>query len=828
MRNNNSSIIKKLTKRSLFANKKRNFFITLAILLTTLLISFVFSIGMSILDSLNIQQVRLMGTIAHASVSHLSNTQLEQLRKLDYIEKVGIGNNVALVKNTPEMGDANLSLHYFDKTEWEELRTPAHTDIFGTYPQKEDEIMIPLWILERMGITDPVVGMKIPLSYLLSSGNSNSMKQLSGDFTLSGWFTSFMQIRSGNIGSIFVSEEFSRKCGKTLYSDGAATVLFDDDSKILEYCEQLEKDLSLSGNQKVNPVPMYEVDTAAKLSNIIAFSLVIVFLIFMGYLLIYNVLYISVSKDVRFYGLLKTLGTTPRQIRRMVLGQVSWLCMIGIPLGSLLAALLSFAITPMAIKSFSSMSAGTVISFSPLIYIGAMFFAFLTAIMGAVKPAKKAAGISPIEAQKYTGLQITKTCITSSTHGSPFKMAFRNMFRDRKRAYIVLISLFLGITTFLAITTLVTSMDTDNYVASYFKEDFKIKNNTREYFGDKKHKFDDDFLSKIQSLTHLENLNITKKELVKITYSTEVFGKYTAQFLEKNAESGIKEEDLKNDFGGLLIGMDSKELESHNKTFKNPIDVEAFERGEFALISTNNPELFNIGDQIDILNDINSKSLQLPIGGFVPLFFKGIGYSMSPTIFISNTIMDQLYEDPIISELTFNVIDGYEEQVLDQLKKWMDGDNEMSRISALEAQEHMKDSKLLLYILGGGIALVLGIIGILNFINVMSVGIMVRKHELATLEGIGMSKKQIRSMLISEGLYYAIITLASVLTIGNLFTYGIFKLFQQEATYAIFTYPFVPIIIASLVILIICILTPEMAYRNINKSTIVERLKDME
>ncbi len=49
-------------------------------------------------------------------------------------------------------------------------------------------------------------------------------------------------------------------------------------------------------------------------------------------------------------------------------------------------------------------------------------------------------------------------------------------------------------------------------------------------------------------------------------------------------------------------------------------------------------------------------------------------------------------------------------------------------------------------VLGGGISIILGLIGIFNFINVMSVGVIARKRKLATLEAIGMSSRQIRKM----------------------------------------------------------------------------------
>ena len=129
---------------------------------------------------------------------------------------------------------------------------------------------------------------------------------------------------------------------------------------------------------------------------------------------------------------------------------------------------------------------------------------------------------------------------------------------------------------------------------------------------------------------------------------------------------------------------------------------------------------------------------------------------------------------------------------------------------------------------GDGIALVVALIGILNFVNVMSVGIMVRKHELATLESIEMSRKQVRKLLVGEGLGYAVITLLLVFSIGNPLTYGVFTLLHQQVTYAVFTYPFIPAISISLVITAICIITPELEYRSLCKSTIIERLREAE
>ena len=107
--NNNGPIIKKLTKRSLKANKRRNFFLVMAIILTTLLIGSVFSIGMSLVESVKMEQIRFAGTTAHAAVGHPTAEQIKQLYALDYVKEVGTGNSVGVVKNTADMGNISSS-----------------------------------------------------------------------------------------------------------------------------------------------------------------------------------------------------------------------------------------------------------------------------------------------------------------------------------------------------------------------------------------------------------------------------------------------------------------------------------------------------------------------------------------------------------------------------------------------------------------------------------------------------------------------------------------------------------------------------------------------
>ena len=827
--NDTSAVIQKLTRRSLKANKRRNFFLVMAIMLTTLLIGSVFSVGMSLVESVKMEQIHLAGTMAHAAVGHPTASQIEQLHNLDYVKAVGTGNSVGYVENTAEMGNISLTLHYFDETEWEELRAPAYVDVEGNYPEKENEIMVSRAVLERMGIANPSIGMEIPLAYYTDSDKTGALMEET--FCLSGWFTSYAFVQSTDTADvIFVSQELSQKYGKTVEADGSASVKFVDETHISEYCNALVSDLGLSENQPIATVQLYDTSAGQETATLLSLCAVAVFLIFTGYLLIYNILYISISRDVRFYGLLKTLGATPKQIKRVVRGQILRLCLIGIPVGIVLSLILSLGIVPFFISALDAVSAdGAVVSFSPLIYVGAIVFPLFTAMLGASKPAQKAASISPIEAQKYTGVTGSIKGVRSVAHGKPVRMAWRNIFRDKKRTGIVLLSLFLGVTTFLTVTTLVFSTDISKYIDSTFESDFVLKNSAWPTQS-----LDDLLAEQLMSIPGAENLHTTTWEEMSLEYSDD-FREYIDNHPMREQIAGLSEQAVADNFKGFLLGVDGETLTEYRDALGNPIDVEAFERGEIALIATDNPELFSNIEDLTVMPSYRGESgtsgnqkYELSLGGFVPFNYKGIGASLAPTLVVSNKVMQEWFGEPVAIQLELNVSSGYEQNALIAVKQIIEDNPAISLTSRIEAMAELGRAKMAILILGGSISLVIALIGILNFVNIMSVSVVSRKRELATLESIGMSRKQIRKMLISEGLCYAGITLILVLSIGNLIAYGIFKLFQQQVSFAVFTYPLIPAAIIALVILAVCLITPEKMYCALNKETIVNRLREAE
>lgn len=805
--NNNKAIVKKITRRELAADRKRNFFIVAAILLTAFMLASVFSIGMSYYDTLAMREERMQGSVSQLAFAQPTKEQLSKIYTLDYIDTVGIGAAVATTDDVP--GFSYLGISYVDQTQWEKMFCPTYTNIVGHYAEKENEIMVSRYLLDVLGIEDAETGMTIPLSFEVDG------TMITEDFVLACTYTEYAHLRTGGDIQIYCSKAFAEKYHALETGKLMVNIVFEDDN-VSENIERLKADLPFYEDQLYIQSPAFG-DTGGSVMAWLVLGMLVLFLMFAGYLLIYNVMYISVSRDVRFFGMLKTVGTTPGQIRRIVVGQVLRLCLIGLPLGCLAALGVSLFIVP-AIISNSGISTGAIVSFSPLIYIGAIIFSMLTAWVGAVTPAKKAAGISPMEALRYAGEQPANTKARYPLKGRPFRMALRNVFRDRKRAVVVMLSLFLGITVFTSVMTVINGIDIDNFVNSEYDYDFFFSADMlRSYF------LSEDFIEQVQ-----QNQGITDTFVYRIS-SVEL---QASESLAAYAQEAGVSVGMNGSFNNAhtIRGIDPSVFDELNSSLPVPIDNERFERGEIAIINVLEPDIlgcFNDVSTLEIKRRTDAGYKTFVVGGAVylpePRAENSFRYS-SIEILVSGAFFQQYIEQPQILYLGMNVEDAYEAQIYNALKEFCTDSGVYMR-SRYEGRQSMQDMKNIMLILGGGISFILGFIGAFNFINVMSVGVMSRRHELATLESIGMGKKQLRSMLRFEGIGYALITLLFSVTIGNLIGCGIFQAFRNLVDYAVFDYPTIPVLIVYAVVLIVCLVTPELAYRNISKNNLVERLR---
>lgn len=127
--------------------------------------------------------------------------------------------------------------------------------------------------------------------------------------------------------------------------------------------------------------------------------------------------------------------------------------------------------------------------------------------------------------------------------------------------------------------------------------------------------------------------------------------------------------------------------------------------------------------------------------------------------------------------------------------------------------------------LGGALSLIIGLVGILNFLNAVLTGIITRKHEFAVLQAIGMTGKQLRHMLMLEGLYYALLAMAvsTVLsvTLGPLIGAGCANVFW----FFVYKFSVLPLAVLLPVFILLGLAIPLVTYRGTARQSIVERLR---
>lgn len=201
-----------------------------------------------------------------------------------------------------------------------------------------------------------------------------------------------------------------------------------------------------------------------------------------GYLIICNIFQISVMQDIRYYGLLKTIGTTAKQIRRILRRQALVMCGFGIPVGLVLGFLLGTAFTPLILQMTNTVDE-VKLALNPAVFLGAAAFSVITVLLSMRKPARLAAKVSPVEAARYTegNGKTAKKAKRSTSGGKLWRMALSNVGRNKRRAVLVILSMSLSLVLMNSVFTLTDSFDMDKYLARFIKTDFVVAN--ARYWG---------------------------------------------------------------------------------------------------------------------------------------------------------------------------------------------------------------------------------------------------------------------------------------------------------------------------------------------------------
>ena len=880
----NSRCIRHLAWKSLQASRTRNLVAVAAIALTAVLFTSLFTIALSINEGFQQANFRQVGGFSHGGFKYLTEEQFEELKDDPLIGQWGIRRFLGMPVDVP-FNKSHVEISYSDTNE-------AHWQycdpVKGYLPQEgTDQAATDTHVLELLGI-EPQIGAEFTVTFYVD-GNPTTQT-----FTLSGWWEYDEAIVANHI--LIPESRVNEILEETGVdpdnpADGMTgtwnmDVMLKNGSRHIE--QDLNRILENHGYQNEEAGDNYiEIGvnwgyTGARISDaadplmIAAVAVVLLLIIFTGYLIIYNVFQISVAGDIRFYGLLKTIGTTPRQLRRIIRIQALALSAAGIPIGLVLGWLIGGQLTPVIVERLDGIV--TLTSLNPLIFIIAALFALFTVLLSCRRPGRMAAKVSPVEAVRYTEAgNRTRARGRKARKVSPLTMAWANLGRNKGKTAVTVLSLSLAVVLLTVTVNFTGGFDMDKYVSNFTASDFIVANAAK--FQTSSVGFNADMgvpqtvIDDIRAQGDITDSGIVYGQTSPmLEYVEEDYFRQLNQYfytpeqldnlirLTDRNESGLLAANIQ------LSGMSPFALD-HLTVLEGDLSP-LYEPGSRAIAAVYSEDEYGRadmdshwakpGDTVTLryveqyeycdpdTGEVYGAYEDIPQGADFtarPVRYRDAEYKVTALVTVPSALSYRYYgsDEFILNDETFAADTGTDSVMYyafdtsddtnaameDFLSDYTENVNpDLDYESKATYAGEFESMRAMFLLLGGALSFIVGLVGILNFFNAVLTGIIARQRELAVLQSIGMTGRQLRTMLIWEGLLYALgaagLALLLTLILGPVAFRAIEGLFWFF-TYRLTLTPFL------LVIPLFALLgagIPVLTGRAEARHTIVERLRE--
>ena len=853
----NQKVIRNLSDKSFRASRTRNTIAVLAIALTSMLFTTLFTIGLGSVENFQQQTMRQSGGDSHGVIKDITMEEYEALKDHPLIKESAacevLADNVA----NPEFLKRHVELWYVPEYHYPHRYLEIEE---GRAPEKADEVLVDEVTMELLGLPKKT-GQEITLSLQVGMADPAAEDRT---FTVTGILKADPAM---NTGFVVTSEDYLTKYAEEIKAaereEYAMTGRIDMDVNFFNSFniqKKLEQVITESGysvtegdkNYLSSNVNWAYVSDSAQSDPMtmgaVAGGLFIILLT--GYLIIYNVFQISVVKDIRYYGLLKTIGTTGRQIRKIVRRQAWKLAVAGIPLGLVTGFFVGKGIVPLVVERSAYQGSDVQVSLNPWIFAGAILFSLATVWISTRKPARIAGRVSPIEAVRYTEDQNEKKKEKKGTDGGKlWRMALSNLARSKGRTVIVILSLSLSVILLNSIFTVTSSFSMDQFLKKFVVSDFLIANAeyfNSEYYGVKE---------------GIEEISLSES-FIRACEEEDGFERggrlYMSNEVGLEAETYQPTENVMTDengefynmFGSEKVPYQRNEDGSYRTTFYGledyPLEkAEPFEgetdlsvikeklaTGKYllgAVATDDNDQViedeiyYHAGDHVTLVMKDGEKR-EFEILSLIKENYYGLTNRMgSQFAFYTTADVFLSMESPdYLMSYEFDVEDGREAQFEEFLENYTTTQEPLMHYESKQKWlDEFNGLTGLFTLVGGVLTMVVGVIGILNFVNATLTGIVTRKREFAIMEAIGMTKRQLTRMLMLEGLYYAGFTILCSLAGGCLLSVTLVRILADGMWFMEYQFILWPMLIVFPILLLLGVLVPYLAYLPQRRESVV-------
>lgn len=816
----------KMTTRVAYCNmrhyKSKNILIGIAIILTTLLLFVIPSIGKDMVE-VNFAVINKIYPTWHALYRNVDESTVMKLAAHHDVKTYGLRSNAGYMN----LEDATVSMMYMDRTGMELYKVKLKE---GQLPQKENDIVVSKGILEALGqngkIGDTIT---VPYQILKDDGLDYTKEK---DFRICGFLADNENSKEQKQYTSLVSEAFLKaeipveqvKYRFLLQVNGQkGNTTADYTETIQNIARQFgisEDDMNINKEY----LAANYVDPAT-IPVIVGIMLIVVLA---GIITIYSVYYVSMNQRVREFGKLKAIGATKRQLRQIVLREGMGVALFAIPIGLLIGTvavkvvLLQFVehakdSNVLITEAYKVVAKGEVQLYYWWIYLLAIAVTLCTVYLSLMKPMRMAAKVSEIEAMRYQGGSKRQK---SSRKGYQFlnigRLTKRNLAENKKKSTITIVSMAVtGIFVMMVATVLscanpmesAKSSIVGQYEISPIVESGNKEHPEYEWAEvQKNNPLNEGLKQQIEELDGVERVDVFTalkvsggpfEEKIGTEFINGVPEEYAEELKKGITEGNVTYEELKSGdkvildrallhwYPDIKVG-DKLKLNIHDgdNTFQKEIEVAAI--GEYGTGLTNYNCLIMAKEGAEKLTINNSSS-----------YFQ--------------VIADKDYDEALEASLQA-IVDGSGRL---QMRTWK------NEYDTWENAIQMTRGACYAFII------ILAAISIMNLINTMINSVHVRKKELGMMQAIGMSDRQLMKMLQLEGIFYTVGTLIISIGVGSLAGYPLFLYAKRTGMFDISTYhyPVTAAIIIILTLFVIQMLLAIFIAKSVRKDSLIERIR---
>lgn len=840
--NNNLKVCRTLLFRDVRFHRTKYWILICAAMLVTALYSFVFLLGSSVEDAYLLNYQYSYGSTSHILYTGLTEKQADTLAGNAGIESVVRLSTIGRLSD-PVIGQRNIKLAVTDRSY---AQTVLSVPTTGNLPQEKGEIALDEFTMDSLGVPHQL-GSPVTIQWTDPQGEAHT-----SDFALCGWWASPTNFQEA---CAWITQEEAKLLLPDYDEETAHNVTLGvnlHQPKDLEaQAEEILLQQGVSGCGFTTNLAYYDARTEQAQRQAAPFYFPALLVVICGYLMIYSIVHVASEKDRLFFAGLKSLGMTPRQIRRLLIEQGMLVSLLGMAPGWALGFVLHYFITGRVVTGMEENPALYFLTWQP--FAAAILCTALTVIAAYLLPAARLSRMTPAQAARSASGRLPKRKQGAGGRTTLVQLAFRTLGRKRWRTLLSATSLLLAVLLLSSVWIRYISFKEELYLSAMFPWDYSLCDGSAylsaQQYNEKNSAITEETVAELKKRPEVESVSALKSREISMTATGELRERITDFYNQPYDETqtlrdtqtgfpawmdGLGRLEETGEYTGLVIGMDGAYLDyllEYSPFTSGAFDAASFSTGDFVIAGgayyegVSSPaagEQVTLGDrEFTVMGSVMHDGTYLQGSD-------SMGAAFCIRYIIPLEVFDELFPKQGFRQLAVNIDKTRQntfEAYLDEYEQGLNRGVGITRRS--EYQDNFRAARLNTVLPDLVIGLVLSGIALMNFINMLVIKTVSRKGEFAVYESLGMTRAQLRRLLLLEGGFHAALMAAILIPVTAVFDLSVMpKVVEAAGSWsAVYTCSFMPLWIFAAALAVLAVAVPLSCLHFITKGSLTERMR---